>query len=72
MLTGMTVAAEHGASQAVRSSTGSSSALSYKVSAEPVDEPPKRLAEARTELGVSNADFGVCAIGETRAFAVNP
>lgn len=35
---------------------------------EPIDEPPKRLAEARTELGLDETDFGVMEIGETRAF----
>jgi hypothetical protein len=35
---------------------------------EPIDEPPKRLAEARTELGLDETDFGVMEIGETRGF----
>jgi hypothetical protein len=37
---------------------------------EPIDEPPKRLAEAREELGLGEQDFGVMEIGETRGFNV--
>lgn len=37
---------------------------------EPIDEPPKRLAEARQELGLKETDFGVMEIGETRGFEV--
>lgn len=34
-----------------------------------VAEPKDKLVLAREELGVSEDDFGVCAIGETRAYA---
>lgn len=36
---------------------------------EPVDEPPKILADVRGPMGVTEEQFGVMKIGETRAYA---
>lgn len=35
-----------------------------------VDEPPKKLAEAREVMGISEEEFGVCALGETKTYVV--
>ncbi|GHJ89428.1 hypothetical protein NliqN6_5830 [Naganishia liquefaciens] len=42
----------------------------WRLTSEPIDEPPKRLAEAREELGLKESDFGVMEIGQTRGFDV--
>lgn len=36
---------------------------------EPVDEPPKILADVRGPMGVTEEQFGVIKVGETRAYA---
>jgi N-acyl-phosphatidylethanolamine-hydrolysing phospholipase D len=40
----------------------------FKLTDEPLDQPPRDLALARQALGVNEADFGVLAIGESRQF----
>jgi len=37
---------------------------------DPVTEPPKKLAEAREVMGISEEEFGVSALGETRTYDV--
>ncbi|KAJ9107190.1 hypothetical protein QFC19_002850 [Naganishia cerealis] len=44
----------------------------WRLTSEPIDEPPKRLAEARNALGIDQHEFGVMEIGETRGFVVFP
>ena len=41
----------------------------YALTDEPLDQPPRDLAIARQALGVTEADFGLLAIGESRQFA---
>ncbi|KIL60779.1 hypothetical protein M378DRAFT_167757 [Amanita muscaria Koide BX008] len=38
----------------------------WMLTTEPVDEPPKKLAEACKKAGIPDGDFTVCDIGETR------
>lgn len=42
----------------------------WKMAFDPVDEPPRKLAEAREEMGISEEEFGVCALGETKTYVV--
>jgi len=37
---------------------------------DPVTEPPQKLAEAREVMGISEDEFGVSALGETRTYDV--
>jgi N-acyl-phosphatidylethanolamine-hydrolysing phospholipase D len=41
----------------------------FALTDEPLDQPPHELAVARQALGVTEADFGLLAIGESRQFA---
>jgi N-acyl-phosphatidylethanolamine-hydrolysing phospholipase D len=41
----------------------------FKLTDEPLDQPPRDLAVARQALGLKAADFGVLAIGESQQFA---
>jgi N-acyl-phosphatidylethanolamine-hydrolysing phospholipase D len=41
----------------------------FALTDEPLDQPPRDLAIARQALGVTEADFGLLAIGESRQFA---
>ena len=41
----------------------------FALTDEPLDQPPRELAIARQALGVTEADFGLLAIGESRQFA---
>ena len=41
----------------------------FQLTDEPLDQPPRDLAIARQALGVTEADFGLLAIGESRQFA---
>ena len=38
----------------------------FALTDEPLDEPPRRLIDARREAGLSEAEFFVMAVGETR------
>jgi len=38
------------------------------MTAENILEPPKLLAQEREKLGITEEQFGVCDIGETRLF----
>jgi N-acyl-phosphatidylethanolamine-hydrolysing phospholipase D len=40
----------------------------FALTDEPLDQPPRELAIARQALGVTEADFGLLAIGESRQF----
>lgn len=44
----------------------------FRLSAEPLDEPPRRLAEAMRDRGEGAAPFVSMAVGETRILAPNP
>jgi N-acyl-phosphatidylethanolamine-hydrolysing phospholipase D len=41
----------------------------FQLTDEALDEPPRRLAEVRSERGIAEDDFFVMAIGETRALS---
>ena len=38
----------------------------FELSDEPLDEPPRTLSRARTKAGVSEDDFFLLALGQTR------
>jgi N-acyl-phosphatidylethanolamine-hydrolysing phospholipase D len=42
----------------------------WSLTTEPISEPPRRLAEARKEVGLEEKQFYTVAIGETRMFEV--
>ena len=42
----------------------------WKMAFDPVTEPPKKLAEAREVMGISEDEFGVSALGETKTYDV--
>ncbi|GAA5955265.1 hypothetical protein JCM3765_003265 [Sporobolomyces pararoseus] len=42
----------------------------WMLTCEPMDEPPKRLRTAGEKYGISEEEFGVCGLGETRRFKV--
>lgn len=44
----------------------------FSLTDEPLDEPPRALARARTEHGLAETDFSVMKIGETRRVAGRP
>ncbi|HEX4872411.1 MAG TPA: MBL fold metallo-hydrolase [Nevskiaceae bacterium] len=45
---------------------------SFELTDEPLDQPPRDLAAARAARGVSEADFGLLAIGQTERLAPRP
>lgn len=42
----------------------------WKLAADPANEPPVKLAEARELTGVSKEEFDVTGLGETRTYEV--
>ncbi|GAA6013550.1 hypothetical protein JCM11491_002704 [Sporobolomyces phaffii] len=44
----------------------------WMLTCEPMDEPPKRLRKACDRYGISEQEFGVSGLGETRRFKVEP
>ncbi|KAK4686303.1 N-acyl-phosphatidylethanolamine-hydrolyzing phospholipase D, partial [Tremellales sp. Uapishka_1] len=42
----------------------------FRLTSEPMDEPPKRLATARARVGLRDEEFTTCAIGETKVYDV--
>ncbi|GAA5896764.1 uncharacterized protein JCM6883_007002 [Sporobolomyces salmoneus] len=44
----------------------------WMLTCEPMDEPPKRLRKACEKYGISEEEFGVSGLGETKRFKVEP
>jgi len=40
----------------------------WRMAMDRIAEAPENLIAARKELGISEEDFGVCALGETRVY----